>query len=75
VGPTFCNFVGGSAEAEAGVFLIGDVAGRFVGTMTTDFACVFVGVEDVDATGVGAWTNIGRGVGLGRLGECEYKQF
>lgn len=74
MGPTFCNFVGGSAEAEAGVFLIGDVAGRLAGTITTDFACAFVGMEEVEATGVGAWTNF-RGVGLGRLGECEYKQF
>lgn len=72
VGPTFCNFVGGSAEAETGVFFVADVAGRLAGTMSTDFDCVVTEVEEVDAAGV-AWTKF-KGLDPGRFGECEYRQ-
>jgi hypothetical protein len=46
VGPTFCNFLGGSVEI--GLFFTGDIAGRLAGTVSCGFNCV--AEREVDCT-------------------------
>jgi len=76
VGPTFCNFLGGSVET--GLFFTGDIAGRLAGTVSCGFSCV--AEREVDGTGLGETvTSFRCGIRLKGLlsdvlGECEYKQ-
>ena len=75
VGPTFCNFLGGSVEV--GLFFTGDIAGRFAGTVSGGLICVAqraVDCTELEETGCRGGTR-NKGFGLGVMGECEYKQF
>jgi len=74
VGPTFCNFLGGSVKI--GPFLTRDIAGRLDGTVSCGLNCV--AEREVDGTGLGETVTgcqCGKGLWLEMLGECEYKQF
>lgn len=72
VGPTFCNFLGGSVEI--GLDFTGDIAGRLAGTVSCGFDCVAEREVDCIEESCRCGTRF-KGLCLGVLGECEYKQF